>query len=246
MGPLVAVVMTDRPYIDSPHHHGSVPKSGHCPKADSHLESVESGTNDELIAKVAKIWVRPDEPGMDVTWGLGRWHTDRLHRPELFTAHDLSTLDGVDFRHLPQADFGKSVTYFDTPYTDVGSRKSSVLGGMYDGYGLEPCRGSEATADLIATGVKECACFLAPSGILMVKCGNSISGGHRRFGLFVVERALAEAGLSVVDLITHHSRPSPQLEGRRVMHNLNVGSFLVVAQKPPLRHPFDSAKRKRH
>ena len=75
----------DRPPLHRPAPPSQLcPKSGHCPKADSHLEPVESGTNVELIAKVAKISARSDDPGMDVTWGLGRWHTDRLHRPELF------------------------------------------------------------------------------------------------------------------------------------------------------------------
>jgi hypothetical protein len=202
------------------------------------LWSVFTGTNAQMLTAVARIWVRPQDSGMDVTWGRGRWRTDRLHSPGRFTRHDRA-LDGVNFRHLPEADLSRDCVYYDPPYTDVGSRTSSALASMYDGYGLEPCRGWHATAELIAAGVKECARVLAPSGRLFAKCGNSVSGGHRRFGLIVVFEALAEAGLSVEDMVVHFTRPRPQPPGRRQMHSLDAASFLVVAQKPPLVHPMD-------
>ena len=99
---------------------------------DRPLESVFTGTNATLIAKVAKIWVLPDDRGMDVTWGQGRWKTDQHHRPDRFVKHDLYTLDGVDFRHLPEAGRSVDAIWYDPPYTDVGSRKNSVLGDMYE------------------------------------------------------------------------------------------------------------------
>ena len=110
---------------------------------------------------------------------------------------------------------------------------------MYDGFGLEPCRGWAETAELITAGTKECARVLAPNGRLFVKCGNSVSGGHRRFGLFVVYDALSYCGLSVEEMIVHYSRPRPQPKGRRVMHSASAASYLLVAQKPPLVHPLD-------
>ncbi len=116
---------------------------------------------------------------------------------------------------------------------------------MYDGYGLVPLQRMGSPAGLMVPGIKECSRVLAPSGRLFVKCGNSVSGGHRRFGLFVVEHALVEAGLSVEELIVHYGRPRPQPPGRRIMHSASANSFLVVAQKPPLVHPFDRKAKER-
>ena len=203
------------------------------------LWSVVEVLNAGLIAAVAEIWVLPDDSGMDVTWGEGRWKTDHLHRPELFIKHDLYTLDGVDFCQLPEAGHSTDVCLImHPPYTDVGSCKSSVLGGMYDGFGLEPCRGWAETAELINRRHKGMCPrpgsqwapvrqmwqlrFRWPSSLRLVR-------GVRRLELLLGCRSRSSSSTTA----------GAQPKGRRVMHSASAASYLLVAQKPPLVHPLD-------
>jgi hypothetical protein len=74
---------------------------------------VKARTNGPLIAAVAVLWIRDGDRVLDVTYGRGNFWTK--FRPEHLTTHDL-TLDGVDFRHLPEDDNSVDVVVFDPPY----------------------------------------------------------------------------------------------------------------------------------
>ena len=82
--------------------------------------SVQTGTNADLIAKVAPLYLTGSV--LDVTYGEGKWW-DRF-TPDPFTFHDLHKVDGVDFTALPEADRSVDTVCFDPPYTISGGKAS--------------------------------------------------------------------------------------------------------------------------
>src|SRR5688572_3505485 len=80
---------------------------------------VHCATNGPLLAAAAQLWIGPDDLVVDVTYGKGNFWT--RYRPGRLVTHDLA-LDGVDFRHLPEAPGSVDVVVFDPPYIPQGGR----------------------------------------------------------------------------------------------------------------------------
>jgi hypothetical protein len=95
------------------------------------LQSIQTGSNAELIRAVAPIYLSGSV--LDVTYGRGKWW--ELYRPAAFTFHDLA-LDGVDFRALPYPAGAFDAVCFDPPYVESGSRATSSRLHFLDSYGL--------------------------------------------------------------------------------------------------------------
>lgn len=190
-------------------------------------------TNGPLMAAVAKLWIRPGDTVVDVTYGRGMFWTHYGH-PGPFITHDLA-IDGVDFSHLPELDHSVDVVVLDPPYTAIGGRATSTLPDFNDRYGLiaAPANPDELR-QLIAAGIKEAARILSPGGRLLIKCADYISSGKYQTGLQHVLNTGVDAGLEIVDIFIHHSGTGPQptknLDGtlRRQVHSRRAHSYLVV------------------
>lgn len=71
--------------------------------------------NAELIRDIAELgYIKKDDYTLDPTYGRGKWWD--LWRPDNLVIHDLYTVDGVDFRELPEADGTFDVVAYDPPY----------------------------------------------------------------------------------------------------------------------------------
>lgn len=185
--------------------------------------------NGPLIAAAAQLWIKPGDVVMDVTYGRGLFWT--RYRPEHLVCHDLRT-DGVDFRHLPEADAFADVVVFDPPYITMGGE--SPLTEYVDRYGLSYTAGTSKADqhELVAGGMREGARVLRPKGRLMVKCMDFVTSGRLFLGRHhVVVTALA-LGLEQVDEFVHVSGTGPQPPGRTQVHSRRAHSFLCVFQKP--------------
>jgi hypothetical protein len=184
---------------------------------DSHPEkpvgrippSVMGGTNSDLMAAIADLYLAGSV--MDVTYGRGGWW--QRFTPEPFIRHDLYTLDGVDFRHLPEADDSVDTVCFDPPYVASGGESSAVLGTNFqDAYGIGGARtgysvkGIEA---LIADGVTDCVRVAHQFGL--VKCMEFAQGSYRGFHDIphLVTTAALAAGARKHDQIVHHTGSGP-------------------------------------
>lgn len=173
------------------------------------LPSVFTGTNSDLMAAVAPLYLTGSV--LDVTYGngdtAGGWW--RRFTPEPFTFHDLA-LDGVDFRNLPYAANSFDTVCFDPPYVPAGGVRSSgqtpAEKNYRDRFGLAP-RSLPELCDLIASGLAETA--RVASSWLLVKCTDFVTGGAFVLGhLFVLDRA-RDLGLHPHDLIVHHTGTGP-------------------------------------
>lgn len=171
--------------------------------------SVQSGTNADLIAKIAPLYLTGSV--LDVTYGRGKWW-DRF-TPDPFVFHDLHTVDGVDFRALPHADDSFDTVCFDPPYVPSGTKPQTVetshrhtAGDFRERFGLEPMSHSDIFG-LFSAGAAECA-RVARRWVL-AKCSDFVTGGVFTLGHVAMLDAARAADLTIHDLIVHHTGTGP-------------------------------------
>lgn len=182
------------------------------------LGSVFAGSNADLISAVAPFYLSGSV--LDITYGDGKWW-DRF-QPEEFVAHDLYKLDGVDFRHLPEADNSVDTVCFDPPYVISGG-KSAQIPDFQDRYGIgghnlkmtNSAGGNDALHDLIRGGLLES--IRVARKFVLVKCMEFSQGGGVKSSVgrdfhdipYAVTKWALEAGCWKHDQIVHHTGSGP-------------------------------------
>jgi hypothetical protein len=202
------------------------------------VSTVVRGSNGVLIATVARLGYlgEPTSAVLDVTYGRGSFWT--RHRPAGLIAHDLYTLDGVDFLDLPETAGSMPCVIFDPPYISTGSRDTSSVDDLYDRFGLGELNGWRAVRALIDGGLAECTRVLAPKGSLLVKCMDYVESGRKVWNTFHVAGEGERLGLRLVDRFHHLTGGGPQpmtnLDGspREQRTAREVTSMLLVFTKP--------------
>lgn len=202
------------------------------------LSVIATHRNADLIAEVARLWIRGDDLVVDATYGRGLFW--ERYRPARLVAHDIG-LDGVDFRDLPEKDRTVDVVVLDAPYTSVGGRETSTLPDFNNRYGLKDAPKTPAGVDrLIGVGIAEACRVLHDRksgrhvGLLMVKCADYVSGGHFHQGHRNAQNVAARLGMEQIDEFVHASGTGPQpaenLDGtkRRQVTSRRAHSFLCV------------------
>lgn len=182
------------------------------------VASVQTGTNADLIAKVAPLYLTGSV--LDVTYGEGKWW-DRF-TPDPFTYHDLHKVDGVDFRALPHEDRSFDAVCFDPPYIISGGQ-SATMPGFQDAYGVGGHNlqmtnsegGNKALHDLMQRGLREC--IRVSRCWVLVKCMEFAQGGgvNNAFGSdfhdipYGMTKWAIEGGCIKHDQIVHHAGSGP-------------------------------------
>lgn len=166
------------------------------------LGSVQTGTNADLIARVAPLYLTGSV--LDVTYGEGKWW-DRF-TPDPFTYHDRDKVDGVDFTALPEADRSVDTVCFDPPYVAAGGRDTSTAGNFQDRYGIGGTPQS-TVHDMALLGLAE-VCRVARQFVL-VKCMEFVVSSEFCDMPTIVTNAAAECGWRVHDRIVHHGGSGP-------------------------------------
>lgn len=201
------------------------------------VASVVRGNNAELLREASRLWFdASSDVVLDVTYGRGKWwsHVRPLH----LVTHDKFTLDGVDFRRLPEASCSVDVVAFDPPYVSPGGRGTSTVGDFNDRYGLvDVPRTPLETQNMIGKGVRESHRVLRKGGRLLVKCSDYVSSGKFFPGHQLTVLGAVEVGFEQVDEFVHWTGTGPQpktnLDGtpRRQVHSRRSHSFLCVFRK---------------
>ena len=171
--------------------------------------SVQTGTNADLIAKVAPLYLTGSV--LDVTYGEGKWW-DR-YRPADFTYHDLHKVDGVDFRDLPHADGSFDAVCFDPPYIIAGGESTGRM-DFQERYGVGRERlkvGASGLSRLMTEGLSECV--RVSRRWVLVKCMEFTAGGGWRSDFFDAPFLISSTGLALGaikhDQIVHHCGTGP-------------------------------------
>lgn len=172
------------------------------------IPSLIAGTNADLIAAIAPIYLAGTV--LDVTYGRGSWWT--RYRPDNLTAHDLYTLDGVDFRDLPHPPDSFDTVCFDPPYIPTGgtSGGSAVKDSFRDRFGVRHETGpvnEAAVADLYRSGLAEAA--RVARSFVLAKCTDYTHNHGFHSGYVTAVTAAAAAGLTLWDAIVLHAGPGP-------------------------------------
>jgi hypothetical protein len=171
------------------------------------LPSVFTGTNSDLMAAVAPLYLTGSV--LDVTYGngdtAGGWW--KRFTPDPFTFHDLA-LDGVDFRSLPEDDASIDTVCFDPPYISAGGGATSPSADNFRRrFGLDDYRSGVSLSSLVAEGLAECA--RVARRFVLVKCMEFVSCG--RFQDLPTDITLwaRSLGMTKQDQIVHHTGSGP-------------------------------------
>lgn len=210
------------------------------------------GDNYDLFCEVARMWIKPDDLVMDVTYGRGAfWKQPALgEMPQI--RHDIDRSlpygDGVDCRNLPEPDESVDVVVFDPPY------RASHGGVGYAGYNKSYQTGGSSldsvndVLDLYRDGIKAAARVLKPGGRLLVKCQDQSYSHRLHLQHLDVLRAMVTSGLELVDMFILVNQTRAGMNGRaeRQDRARRNHSYLMVGAKPdkvidptPLREAMD-------
>lgn len=168
------------------------------------IGSVQTGTNAELIERVAPLYLSGSV--LDVTYGEGKWW--ERFQPTDFTYHDLHKVDGVDFTNLPHDDRTFDTVCFDPPYVMSGG-ESATHDGFQDAYGVgnKYIGSNSGFAGLIHDGLVDSA--RVARRWLLVKCMEFASGEFQDVPYMVTRWALDECGMIKHDQIVHFTGTGP-------------------------------------
>ncbi len=189
------------------------------------------GTNADLIAMVARLYLSKGDRVADITYGGGRFWRKLNLADYVFCKSDKITCPGSphDFRRLPYKARFFDVVVFDPPYAHAGN--SMMVEPRYQ---LASTAGGLSHRDIMANyqrGMTEATRILKPAGTLWVKCADEVESSHQRRGHLEVFQIAQGLGLIDQDLFVL-MQEMPVTDGRRQRHARKNCSFLWIFRKP--------------
>lgn len=198
------------------------------------VTTVTFGTNDQLIADVAGLYLADGDVLADVTYSSGRfWKKVNLSRYR-FLASDLMPPAGscalaADFRALPYRDGSVDALVFDPPY--IHSPGKGMLNTRYNGLATTDMITYAEIMQLYLDGMTEAARVLRDGGQLWVKCKDTLASEKQRWSHITIFEMAGKLGLYPRDLfLLVPPAPSSVTTGRwkRQIHARKVHSYLWI------------------
>lgn len=197
------------------------------------VTTVTFGTNDELIATVADLYLADGDVVADVTYSSGRfWKRVNLSRYQ-FLPSDLMPhkpdVTAADFRALPYRDESIDVIVFDPPY--IHSPGKGMLATRYNGRATTDMITYADIMQLYQDGMTEAARVLRDGGQLWVKCKDTIASERQRWSHITIFEMADKLGMYPRDLFLLVSpAPTTVTTGRwaRQIHARKVQSYLWI------------------
>jgi hypothetical protein len=193
-----------------------------CPRSDTGVISIVSGSNADLMEQVSRLWINPGDNVADVTFGNGAFW-NKLHDIDV-KGSDMAT--GTDCRNLPYDDGSFSVAVFDPPYQPMHGNPTRSF-GVGDSYrsGSTALQTINDVLGLYRDGMKEISRILAPGGRALVKCQDMTYNHRLHLVSLDVLRIMNDAGLDLADqfILANRSRmPQPTRRQQRAHRGHSV------------------------
>jgi SAM-dependent methyltransferase len=190
------------------------------------------GTNADLIATVARLYLRKGDRVADITFGQGAFWQKLNLSDYLFYRSDKVTCPGSahDFRRLPYPDRRFDVVVFDPPYAHHAD--TMRFESFYKNSITTAKLGHREIIDLYRLGMAEAKRILKPGGRLWVKCADEVESSRQRRGHVEVFLVAQDLGLEDLDFFILMQETPPATNGKRQRHARKNCSFLWVFRKP--------------
>lgn len=192
------------------------------------------GTNAELIAKVAKLYLASTSRVADVTFGKGAFWKN--FKPKHFFPSDINpigdTVKKVDFRQLPYDDKSMDVVVLDPPFLHGGGTIKKSIASCY-GNNASGSWSHKKIIDLYLAGMEEAWRVLKPNGYLWVKCQDEIESGKQRRSHIEIYEDAKVIGFIDDDLFMLVQVGAPAQREQYQLHARKNSSFLWIFRKNP-------------
>ena len=197
------------------------------------VTTVTFGTNEQLIADVASLYLADGDVVADVTYSSGRfWKKTDISRYH-FLASDLIPMApdvvSCDFRALPYRTGSIDALIFDPPY--IHSPGKGMLKDRYNGLQTTDMITYADIMQLYKDGMTEAARVLRNGGQMWVKCKDTLASEKQRWSHITIYELAQELGLYSRDLfLLVPPAPSSVTTGRwaRQIHARKVHSYLWI------------------
>jgi len=197
------------------------------------VTTVVLGTNDQLIADVASLYLTDGDVVADVTYSTGRfWKKVNLSRYTFLASDLIPPAAGVlaaDFRALPYHNGSIDTVVFDPPY--IHSPGKGMLATRYNGLATTDMITYADIMQLYEDGMTEATRVLRDGGQLWVKCKDTLASERQRWSHITVFELADKLGFYARDLfLLVPPAPSSVTTGRwaRQLHARKVHSYLWI------------------
>jgi hypothetical protein len=200
------------------------------------VTTVTFGTNDQLIAEVAGLYLADGDVVADVTYSSGRfWKKVNLSRFTFLASDLMPSAAGrvpvlaCDFRSLPYAQASVDALIFDPPYIHAPGK--GMLNTRYNGQATTDLASYADIMALYKDGMTEAVRVLRNGGQLWVKCKDTLASDRQRWSHITIYQLAQDMGLYPRDLfLLVPPAPSSVTTGRwaRQLHARKVHSYLWI------------------